>query len=424
MWVAPPNGDMIAPAEMEQGFGAVPSGHGGKGGAVRRADPHVGESGLARGLRGPLADRVAGQSEKRPQPVAAKPGGIGAGEQDRVEGAGIGRRPVERARLEQGRDDRLQPQRPGPRGGLVGAGLGADDQQLHRRNIARKAGLACARSRWASSSGSPSPAWTSLPSLAQDFGPERSALGEGGDGGMAIAAERGEEGALGADRLVGRPMIDRGEQVTKIAPFGQYLDADRALRRRRQQIERRAFGDAEPVQPGRGEQGRVDLAAGDLGEPGLDVAADRDRPQVRPPREQLRGPPRRGGADDRALRQRLDLSAPISRSRVSARSSIAAIANRSGRIVSTSFIEWTERSVRPSARQASSSLVHSALPPTSASGRSWITSPEVVIGTISIAPSFQPCAARNASATRCAWTSASGEPRVPMRSGRSIARLC
>ena len=47
----------------------------------------------------------------------------------------------------------------------------------------------------------------------------------------------------------------------------------------------------------------------------------------------------------------------------------------------------------------SSSLVHSALPPTSASGRSWIRSPLVVIGTISIASRRQPWAARSAAAT-------------------------
>ncbi len=99
-----------------------------------------------------------------------------------------------------------------------------------------------------------------------------------------------------------------------------------------------------------------------------------------------------------------------------------------GRTVSTSFIEWTAMSVCPARSEASSSLVHSALPPTSASGRSRIRSPEVVIATISIASSPQPCAAFSASATMPAWASASGEPRVPMRRGEgrplAIARLC
>ena len=41
-----------------------------------------------------------------------------------------------------------------------------------------------------------------------------------------------------------------------------------------------------------------------------------------------------------------------------------------GRSLSTSFIEWTEKSVSPASSARSSSLVHSALPPISASGRS------------------------------------------------------
>src|SRR3954468_18598527 len=49
--------------------------------------------------------------------------------------------------------------------------------------------------------------------------------------------------------------------------------------------------------------------------------------------------------------------------------------NESGRTVSTSFIEWTDMSVRRSRKQASSSRVHSALPPSSASGRSWRRAP-------------------------------------------------
>ena len=57
----------------------------------------------------------------------------------------IGRRPGERrGPSNKRRDDRLQPHRPRPRRGLVGARLGTDDQQLHGENIARKAGLACA----------------------------------------------------------------------------------------------------------------------------------------------------------------------------------------------------------------------------------------------------------------------------------------
>jgi hypothetical protein len=80
-----------------------------------------------------------------------------------------------------------------------------------------------------------------------------------------------------------------------------------------------------------------------------------------------------------------------------------------GRIVSTSFIEWTAQSISPSSSARSSSLVHSALPPISASARSCTLSPVVRIGTISIAGP-RACAARSASRTILAWVSASGEP--------------
>ena len=46
-----------------------------------------------------------------------------------------------------------------------------------------------------------------------------------------------------------------------------------------------------------------------------------------------------------------------------------------GRCVSTSFIEWTAQSISPPSSARSSSLVQSALPPISASGRSWTASP-------------------------------------------------
>jgi len=141
---------------------------------------------------------------------------------------------------------------------------------------------------------------------AEDLGPEAAAFGERGDGGMAIAAQSGEESALGVDRLMGGTMIDRADQFAQVVSIGEDLGADCALRGRGQQIERDAGLDAEPVEPGGGEQGGVDLAARDPGEAGLDVAADRQRMKVRPPGEQLRGPPRRGGADPGALGQRGD----------------------------------------------------------------------------------------------------------------------
>src|SRR3546814_9279287 len=56
---------------------------------------------------------------------------------------------------------------------------------------------------------------------------------------------------------------------------------------------------------------------------------------------------------------------------------MAAMTISSGRMVSTSFMLWTAKSITPSARARSSSLVQSALPPMSASGRSCMRSPSV-----------------------------------------------
>ncbi len=118
------------------------------------------------------------------------------------------------------------------------------------------------------------------------------------------------------------------------------------------------------------------------------------------------------------------LGAPTSRSHTSARSSIAARASSGGRIVSTSFIEWTARSIRPSISAESSSLVQSALPPISEIERSRSWSPLVAIGSISISSGPQPWASRKAVATSRAWTSASGDPRVPRRRTDCMRGLC
>src|SRR3954470_6180211 len=109
-------------------------------------------------------------------------------------------------------------------------------------------------------------------------------------------------------------------------------------------------------------------------------------------------------------------SAPTIRSRTSPRGRTAAMWMSSGRMLSTSFIEWTQKSTSPSSSARSSSLVHSALPPISANGRSWTLSPVVVISTIWTQPSGQRCDVSIAAATLRACASASGDPRVPRRS--------
>ncbi len=90
-----------------------------------------------------------------------------------------------------------------------------------------------------------------------------------------------------------------------------------------------------------------------------------------------------------------------------------------GRMVSTSLSEWTAASISPSANHWSSSRVHSALPPISASGRSWILSPLAWTETSSMASSSQPWAAHNRARASCACAIASGDRLVPSRIGRS-----
>src|SRR5262249_34230013 len=70
------------------------------------------------------------------------------------------------------------------------------------------------------------------------------------------------------------------------------------------------------------------------------------------------------------------------------------------------------------------SLVNNPLPPASASGRSWILSPEVRMGTSSTAETGRPCAARSAPRTSSACLSASGLPRVPRRKTPDTAEDC
>ena len=85
-----------------------------------------------------------------------------------------------------------------------------------------------------------------------------------------------------------------------------------------------------------------------------------------------------------------------------------------GSSIGTSFNECTAMSARPSCKATSSSLRNRPLPPISASGRSMIWSPRVVIGTNWM--SSPACAARRRAATCSACHRASALWRVAMRS--------
>src|SRR4029078_7513504 len=69
----------------------------------------------------------------------------------------------------------------------------------------------------------------------------------------------------------------------------------------------------------------------------------------------------------------------------------------------------------PAASASSISLVNNPLPPTSASGRSWMRSPLVRITSSAIRRGRRPSALASVSRPMRAWVSASGLPRVPSR---------
>ena len=104
-----------------------------------------------------------------------------------------------------------------------------------------------------------------------------------------------------------------------------------------------------------------------------------------------------------ALPQTIDLAARLtSTSRASSRCRQAASTRPAGSTVTMSLAECTARSTVPSIRACSISLVKSPLPPTSASGRSWIVSPVVRMTIISTASSAMPRAAASRRRTICA----------------------
>ena len=141
--------------------------------------------------------------------------------------------------------------------------------------------------------------------LAAQAQPVAVELGEAGDRRVAGAVEPGEEGALGGEALAGGGVVDRREQGRDALVAAALLDADRALRDGGQHLVRvdRSRGTASRprrLQPGHREEGGGGDAVGELAQPGLDAAAERDDGDVRPAVERLGPAAQAGGAEDAA----------------------------------------------------------------------------------------------------------------------------
>jgi N6-L-threonylcarbamoyladenine synthase len=139
-------------------------------------------------------------------------------------------------------------------------------------------------------------------------------VGQHGDRAVATPAQCPEQGAFGHDFGSACGVIDARQQRDCLGIVRPAFDRDRALARRGEPFvggERMADSDfTQAVEPGGGEQRRVRLAGGELGQPGRDVSAERDYLAVRAGMEHLRGAARGAGPDPRALGKRGDRCGP------------------------------------------------------------------------------------------------------------------
>ena len=170
-----------------------------------------------------------------------------------------------------------------------------------------------------------------------------------------VASEQRDDGALGG-QLDAAP---RSSPIAAAAPprllvAGPGLEHQRALAGRRgHRLGRDREGDLvlapQPAQPGGGEHDRVELALGELAQPGVDVAVQLARPAGRAGRRAAargaagsRCRPGRPRRPRRASRRRRSRHRPAS-----SRGGTAAIASPSGSSAGRSLAEWTPMSASP-----------------------------------------------------------------------------
>ena len=101
------------------------------------------------------------------------------------------------------------------------------------------------------------------------------------------AVEDAEKGALGREGDGGVAVVDGGKEVAGLAVIAPRDDGDGALANRGQPVvgvhqAGDVAGQAEALKPGVGEERGRGLAAGELGQTGLDIAAEIDDGEVGP----------------------------------------------------------------------------------------------------------------------------------------------
>ena len=130
---------------------------------------------------------------------------------------------------------------------------------------------------------------------------------------MARPAKRGEEAAFEQNGAMRRRVVDGLQQRERRGVALARRDPHRTLRARRQHHivgNRRADFESQPVEPGGGEQRRIDRAIFDFGHPRRDIAAQHRRFEIGPHCLQLRGTARARRADPAPKRQCGDALGP------------------------------------------------------------------------------------------------------------------
>ena len=283
---------------------------------------HVAKACSARGLRAVAAGGEGGQRREPPARRMRRDGarGIGAGHHHGGERL-VRKRDVERLHPQQRRHQHRVAVRAQGSGGALAIGLSPRDQEAHALAGPEKAragarleltpGIGAERDGIGDGAFAPALVELAAVGAGDQAGEREPAVGDrgvAGDRRAAGAVEHGEEGALGRERDRAAGMIDGGEQLARAAVVGARLDGDDALPDRRQELVDRqhrggGVGASEPLQAGEREQRGVDLAGGELAQPGLDVAAQAHHREVGPGVLDQRLAPQRSGADDRAGRK-------------------------------------------------------------------------------------------------------------------------